>query len=168
MTNLVLKTEEIEIYDEIGICVWYQELINNYWCDADEIMRKADRKVVSSLIQELGYYSIYFPESRIYGVSTLFDGIRFECNCEIHQGLVNIYLISKDVNTGQQIGNSIILICRMIEIQNESDSGRYMLLPRFKDYTDLHNLLKLIYLKFEEYKVAVYNSNIFSLNSETL
>ena len=89
-----MKNEELELYDTLDMCNWYRELLSMYNCDSKEIMRKHDRKVIEKIIQEFGYCSIYYSESKIFSIITLFGGIEFQCNFEIKDGLVNIYLIS--------------------------------------------------------------------------
>lgn len=156
-----MKNEELELYDTLDMCNWYRELLSMYNCDSKEIMRKHDRKVIEKIIQEFGYCSIYYSESKIFSIITLFGGIEFQCNFEIKDGLVNIYLISRLIQSEFQIGNSLIITCRMIEIKKNSDSGRYMLLPRFRNYEELHSLFRKVFTKYEEYKIAVFKSSIF-------
>ncbi len=151
---------ELDLYESLNFHKWYSELISNFICKEDEILRKHDRKKVEEILTELGYCYTYYSSSKIFNVSSKFSGVNYFCNPEIKGGLVRVYLYAENTESNKRIGDNLISTCRLMEIAKNNDSGRYMLLPRFRNYQELKQILQNVFNKFEEFKLAVHNSRI--------
>lgn len=155
-----MTTDELELFESLNLHDWYKELISEFNCDEDQILRKIDRKTVEVILKELGYCFSYYSASKIFNVPTKYNGIDFFCNPEVRGGLVKVYLYAENSTSNKTLGDNLISICRLMEITKGEDSGKYMLLPRYRNSEELKQILQIVFTKYEEFKIAVVNSKL--------
>lgn len=160
----MMAPAEVDLFESLDFYNWYKELISKYNCEEEEILRKVDRKVIETILKDLGYCFSYYSSSKIFNVPTKYNGIDFYCNPEIKDGLVRVYLYAENSSSKVKVGDNLISICRLIEIAKGKDSGKYMLLPRFRNHEELKEIMRSIFDKYEEFKVAVIDSKILKSN----
>lgn len=163
----MMTSEELKLYESLNFYNWYKRLILYFYCEENEMLRKPEKKEVEKILKNLNYSYTYFSDSKIYNIHTKYGGIDFYCNLEVSGGLVNVYLFAENQRTKKRIGNNLISTCRLIEIAKREDSGKYMLLPRYRSYEELQKILREIFLKYEEFKVALFKSKIIDSSNQS-
>ena len=157
----MMTLAEIEIYESLDIYNWYKKLISefNY---KDDSLQKINRKYVEAIFVEFDYCFSYSSESKIYEIPTRYNGIDFYCNPQFKYGSVDIHLWAEKKKDKIQIGSTLMVICKRIEIsRGEEDTYNYLGRPRYRNYDDIREIMRIVFSKFEEYKIAVVNSKIF-------
>ena len=154
-----MNKAEVELVEKLNLFDWYVKLVLKNTCAIQDMLRKPERKMVEKILGDLGYCCVYYPESKVYGISTKYAEIEFYCNPQLQNGDVRVHLFAQKGN--HKVGGNLISTCRMYEIAKGKDSGKYLLSPRFRDYTQLRDILKEVLDMYEKFKVAIIEEKTF-------
>lgn len=134
----------------------YKRLSQKYAFDSKEKFTDYDNDEIIKVFSELGYKATYNKSENFFKIIEKTPIFKFQFNISLKYGLVElIWAVWKD--KAYYGGNSWVLMKRLLEGSDEN-----MRDPRFRNYTDLKEILSEAFSIYKDFKrefLAIHSDN---------
>ncbi|EGV42796.1 hypothetical protein BZARG_2804 [Bizionia argentinensis JUB59] len=118
----------------------------------DERLDKTQKKVVLTILKELGYESKFVSKGQFYRIVDTINDLDFNLHLCLKYGLVEVILGCKNNSLNLMFGGPASLICESIEYSKGIKSDELVKKPSFDTYEILKEIFKEIISLYEDMK----------------
>ncbi|MRJ09004.1 hypothetical protein EDL98_08280 [Ornithobacterium rhinotracheale] len=149
--------KQLKIYENMNFYNRYERLSEKYQLE-NRFENYANENVIA-LYQELGYEAKHIKKNNFFKIEEKIENIKFYFHTCLKYGNIELIIGASDMEKNEfLLGGPFAHISKEIEILKNIEKEGYIRSPKFGNYEDLYEILKVVLHIYEDFKKEVLKS----------